>query len=116
MKILRELYEGADSEQIFLVRVRGNFYGGKYYETGLDSIFVLAGSDKEAVAIAKKNIASVEKHFRNKKYANGKKAISRNDKKRFKADDIADAKVTKQKEHNKVLKADGSVGPASIKA
>ena len=114
MKILRELYENADSQQMYLVRVIGNFYGGKYYETGLDSIFVLASSDTEAVAIAKKNISSVETHFRNKKYTNGKKAISRNDKKHFKAGDIKDAKVTTQKEHRKVLKADGSVGPAKI--
>ena len=111
MKLKQILNERATRLQLFLVRVRGNFYGGKYYETGLDSMFVLASSTEDA---AKKHIGAVEEHFRNKKYTNGKKAISRNDKKRFKPDDISDAKATSQKEHRNVLKANGSVGPVKL--
>lgn len=113
MKTIDIISEEA-KEQLFMVRVRGNFYGGKYYETGIDSLFVLANSPEDAVSIAKKNIKAVEEHFRNKRYANGKAAISKNDKKSFKAGDVVDAKPTKQQKHSKVLKRDGSVGPMAL--
>ena len=37
-----------NTESIYQVKVRANFYGGKYYETSIDSIFVKASSTAEA--------------------------------------------------------------------
>jgi len=111
---LEELKEAKEEDRLYFVRVRGNFYGGKYYEDGLDSILVLASSEEEAVANAKKHVDAVEKHFRSKKIYGGKLAIAKKDKKRFKADDIKGAKVTSTGSHNKVLQRDGTVGPVTV--
>jgi len=111
---LEEILNEEVTEKLYMVRVRGNFYGGKYYETGLDSIFVLASSPEEAVKIGKDNVEAVEQHFRTKKVHGGKLAIAKKDKHHLAPKDILDAKVTKQAEHNKVLHRDGTVKPASI--
>jgi hypothetical protein len=94
-------------DTIFQVIIRGNFWGGKYYETGLDSIFVLATNKNEAMKIAKDNIDKVENHFRNKKYHNGKFAIGKKDKNKFKPDDVVQAKDSTQRKHNKTLTRTG---------
>jgi len=114
MKLLKELNE-ATEDQLYFVKVMANFYGGKYYETGIDSILVLASSEQEAVDNAKKNVKAVEDHFRSKKLAGGKLAIAKKDTKHFTPDNIKSAKVTNNKKHNKVLKRDGSVGPVELK-
>ena len=111
MKLEELINEQETEDKLFMVRVRGNFYGGKYYETGIDSLFVSASSPDEAVKIAKDNIEAVEQHFRTKKYHSGKMAIAKKDKKKFKPEDIVDAKVTKQVSHPKVLNRDGKVKP-----
>ena len=113
---LEELKENKE-DRLYFVRVRGNFYGGKYYETGIDSILVQAASEQEAVATAKKHVDAVETHFRNKRYRKGEKsiaAIAKKDKRKFKADDIKDAKVTTNTTNNKVLQRDGTVGPVTV--
>lgn len=92
-----------DLDKMFMVTIRGNFWGGKYYEDGLDSIFVKAGSDKEAKEIAKMNIDKVEDHFRNKRYWHGKRAIALKDKHMFKDSDVCKVRPTKQKKHGKCL-------------
>lgn len=94
-------------ENIYQVRVRGNFCGNRYYEDSLDSIFVLADSTDDAVNIAKSNIKAVEIHFRNKKYHNGKWAIAKNDKLKFKEKNVGIATLSKQKVYNKTLTKSG---------
>lgn len=100
--------------QIYQVTVSGNFYGGKYYENGLDSIFVLAHSPQEAKKIAQDNVAGVEDHFRNKVYQGGKKAISKNDKHKFSTKDIGTAKLTSNKSFHKTLTTSGKFEKVSI--
>ena len=117
MKLEELLNEQETEDKMFQVRVRGNFYGGKYYEVGIDSIFVLASSPEEAKQISEKNIAAVEQHFRNKRYRKGTKtiaAIAKKDKHKMKPSDIGKVTISKQKEHKKVLHRDGTVKPASI--
>jgi hypothetical protein len=64
---------------IYGINAIGNFYGGKYYEQGMDTFFVLASSPKEAKEISSKNIDTITNMFKNKKYSNGKYAISKKD-------------------------------------
>ena len=88
---------------IYGVRVIGNFYGGSYYEQGLDVIFVLAKSEFEAKGISRKYIEVVEDMFRNKRYINGKLAIAKKDRRRFKPEDIKSSYVTNNISFHKVL-------------
>lgn len=111
---LDEILKEEDKQSLFMITVRGNFYGGKYYETGLDSMFVLASSKEEALKIGKDNVSAVEKHFRAKKYVGGKMAIAKKDTVKFTEKSIATAKSTTQKKHGKVLHSDGTVKPADI--
>lgn len=73
-KFINMLKEEVSKESIYTVKTLGNFYGGKYYETGVDSIFVLAASPEEALTLAKKNIDVITAMFKEKKYTNGKKS------------------------------------------
>ena len=114
MKLEELLVEQDGSDAIFQVRVRGNFYDGKYYATGMDSIFVLASSADEATRIAKDNVDALERHFRSKKYSSGKTAIAKNDQRKFTPNDVGRASASAQKQHNKVLHRDGTIGPASV--
>lgn len=107
--------EQESGNRLFLVRVRGNFYGGKYYEDGVDSIFVLASSPDEAVKIAKDNVNSVEQHFRTKRVHGGKLAIAAKDQKHFTPENVFGAKVTTMTTHSKVLHKNAEVKPASVK-
>jgi len=95
-------------QDIYQVIVRGNFWGGRYYEDSLDSIFVLADDKQDAVNIAKSNIEQVEVHFRNKRYYGGKLAIAKHDKYKFKERNICVAKTSYQKVYNKTLTKHGN--------
>ena len=67
-------------EKIFSVIAVGNFWGGKYYEKGLDCFFVLASSAEEAKGIAKQHPDEILTMFKGKIYAKGKKpAIRKSD-------------------------------------
>lgn len=101
MKTFKEFND--DDPKLFKVTIRGNFWGGRYYEAGLDQIFVKAGSDKEAKEIAQLNIDKVEDHFRKKRYHNGKRAITLKDKYMFKDSDVSKVAFSKQKKHGKCL-------------
>lgn len=108
-EILNEAME--HDQQLFLVRCRGNFYGGKYYETGLDSVFVLASSPDEAVNIANNNIDAIIEHFKNKRVHGGKPGMRRKDNTGVK---IVDAKQTSQSSHSKVLTSNGYIEPVNL--
>ena len=98
-------------DNVYQVRVRGNFWGGRYYEIGLDSIFVLAENESNAINITKSNIRNVERHFRKKKYHNGKMAISKRDMHHFKDIDIGKATLSKNMmSYNKLLHKNGIFG------
>ncbi len=59
-----------NSDQLYMVRCIGNFWGSKYYETGVDSIVVAASSADEAVDIARNNVDAIVDHFHNKRVKN----------------------------------------------
>ena len=101
-------------QDIYQVIVRGNFWGGRYYETGLDSIFVLADDKEDARHIAKSNIEAVETHFRNKKLHCGKWDIAKKDQYRFKESCIGTAKLTTNKKYNKTLIRTGEFKQVTI--
>ena len=109
MKQLKESYNemesGVTSEKIFLVGAIGNFWGGKYYETGLDSFFVLARTPEEAKEIADKNVQVVTQMFKNKILHNKKRALRKDDKTLVKITDRV--KETNMSSHKKVLTKDG---------
>ena len=71
---LEESEEGGELN-LYAVPFYGNFYGGKYYETGVDSMFVLASSPEEAKEIGAENIDLVMDHFKNKRYRVGSRSI-----------------------------------------
>lgn len=60
-----------ESMKIYQVPVIGNFWSGKYYVQGIDSVHVLASSSEEAKKIAQDNLDQVKEHFLNKKYPHG---------------------------------------------
>ena len=99
------------NEQLFMVRCIGNFFGGKYYETGMDSIFVAATSKEEAVELANNSIDAVVEHFHNKRVSGASHALRRKDNR---VRITGDAKpVPNQKQYNKALLRDGTFGPWS---
>lgn len=113
------LDEGLDEHHtggphFYLVRCYGNFWGGKYYESGIDSIFVFAEDEQDAVSIAKANKGAVLDHFKNKRVGSGERkrpAIKRDD--NFL--EIRNAKgMPTQRKHHKVLRADGTIGPMDL--
>lgn len=97
--------------EVYQVRLRGNFWGGHYYEIGLDSIFVLAENAENARNITKSNILNVERHFRKKIYYGGKRAISKRDMHHFKDNDVGKATLSKNMmSYNKLLHINGVFG------
>ena len=68
------------SKKIYSVTAIGNFYGGRYYEQGLDVFFVLARSSEEAKEISNNNIEEITEMFKSKVYQSGRKAIAKKDK------------------------------------
>jgi len=86
---------------IYTIRVTGNFYGGKYYETGIDSFFVLASSSEEALKLAQNNVDTITDMFKGKKY-NGKPAIAKKDTIKIKVSGEA-PKLSGMKKAKKVL-------------
>jgi hypothetical protein len=104
------------SEQaLYLTTFMSNFYSGKYYQQGMDSMFVLASSPEEAKAIAGKNLGAALEHFKNKRYLVGsrKTPAIRKEEKVIKLGS-GTAKATSQQKHGKVLQADGTVGPVDL--
>ena len=106
---------GRSHQAIYQVVCRGNFYAGKYYETGLDSIFVLADSPEEATQIAKNNVDAIVDHFHNKRYKVGSRsipAIRKNDTQV--AVSTHGAKQTNMTSLRKTLTADGKFIPVQL--
>ncbi|RLC08802.1 MAG: hypothetical protein DRI24_22795 [Deltaproteobacteria bacterium] len=104
-----------DSQALYMVRCTGNFYAGKYRETGVDSLFVLAGSEDEAIGIAQNNKEAVVNHFLNKRLRNGARtvpAMVSKDAHSLKITNVA--KLTTQKQYNKALHSDGTFGPVDL--
>ncbi len=100
LDLLKEVTKA--TEDIYQVECVGNFYGGKFYETGLDSIFVLADSSEAALNLAKKNIDVITAMFKEKKYVGGKKALAAKDKSKIKIA-TGKPKKTSMKKFKKVL-------------
>jgi len=75
--MFKELFEAKQS--IYSVHIVGNFWGGRYYEQGLDSIFVLASSPSEAKKIAEKNVDLITEFQKNKILHGGKRALAKKD-------------------------------------
>jgi len=97
MKSFIELLNEEKSQGIFEVSVLGNFYAGKFYEWGLDKIFVLASSPDEALKLAKRNIDEITLMFKNKKFRNGKKALQKRDHKKIEIPQTPPKKTTMTK-------------------
>lgn len=105
--------EDEPKQMLYMVSCISNFWGGKYYEQSLDSIFVLASSSEEAVSIAQNNQDAVLTHFKNKRYTNGKPAL-RKQETVLKVTNSAKP-APNQLQHPKVLQADGTVGPVNLR-
>lgn len=66
-------------DKMFRVRVIGNFYGGKYYETGLETFFVNADTVDEARNLSESSISAITEMYKNKKYSNGRYALRKSE-------------------------------------
>jgi len=106
--------EQTSNTQLYLQPFVSNFYSGKYYQSGIDSMFVLASSPEEATAIAKEHINAALEHFKSKRYRKGSGSIPalRKDETNIKVSSLA--KPSAQQSHNKVLTASGTVGPVDL--
>jgi len=60
------LQDSKEPQKIYSVNAIGNFWGGRYYEEGLDSFFVLVSSNREAKEIALVNVYAITEMFKNK--------------------------------------------------
>jgi len=99
--MLREIVE-AKQQGIYGVRIVGNFWGGKYYESGIDSIFVLASSSSEAKKIAEKNVDLITEFQKNKILHGGKRALRKKDNVKIKIGGT-EPKLTSMKSFDKTL-------------
>jgi hypothetical protein len=107
--------EDEGDQMLYQVRCIGTFYGGKYRETGMDSIFVLAGSEDEALQIAQSNKDAVVKHFLNKRYRKGSGSTPAMMPKHAGSLKIADSKpFPKQRAYSKVLTSAGQFQPVNL--
>lgn len=97
--------DNSGEQKLWMVKFIGDFWGGKYYETGIDSMFVLASSSEEAKQLAANNMDAVVDHFSNKVYHGGKRALRKGDTKVRLAG--GDAKETDQRKYKKALTANG---------
>jgi len=104
--------EGTAGQHLYMVRCRGNFWGGKYYEDGLDSIVVAAGSPDEAFQIANSNIDAVVEHFHNKKLGARKRPALRRKDNKVKVTDTT--KELSQTAFHKVLSSNGTFGSVNV--
>ena len=95
-------------KKIYGVRIRGNFYSGRFYEQGVDIVFVLAESEEEAKKISEDNIAAIEDMFRNKRVYQGRRAIKLSDKRKFLKSDIGLIKYSNMIHYDKVLNNEGN--------
>lgn len=105
METFRGIFKESKEEGIYSVPAIANFYGGKYYEQGIDTFFVLASSPEEAKKIAGDNVDVVDKMFRNKKYKN-KNAISKRDKVKVKIG-TSKPKLTSNRKYRNTLTKNG---------
>jgi len=104
--------EGDGNQHLYMVRCIGNFWGGKYYETGIDSIVVAASSSDEAVQLANSNIDAVIEHFHNKRIGARKRPALRRNDNTVRATDTV--KELSQTEFHKVLSSNGTFGPINV--
>jgi hypothetical protein len=110
--ITEDSQDSQDDRGLYMVRCYSNFWDGIYYENGIDSLFVLASDSQEAQSIAKNNIESVLTHFKNKRVGPHRRPGMKKDNTFI---EIRNAKLMPtQRSHNKVLQADGTVGPVNL--
>jgi len=104
-----------DTQKLYMVPFIGNFYDGKYYAQGIDSILVKASSPEEAKQLAGDNMEAVLDHFKHKRYRKGKGSISA-----IKRDDTylklggGPAKETNQRVYRKALTSNGVFEPVNL--
>ena len=112
----KQMNEGVEKgDKLFGVRMVGNFWGGKYYETGLDTIIVAAKDAAEAKKIAEDNLDAIVKHFHEKKLGSQKRpALRRKDNKvKVGAGTIGQVK---QRAFHKTLTRDGEFTNVDLRA
>lgn len=97
----------------YMVKCVGNFWSGKYYEQGIDSIVVYAENEQDAVRIAQENKDVVLNHFKSKRVGPGKRPAIKADDNYLKITNDAKPMLT-QRSYNKALKSDGSIGPVNL--